>query len=517
MRAFPTPKRWLVPFSALLLAGSAAMVSADSPEPELSVQAATAEITNPQATLHTDEQGDLHLRVNQSLIQSSPEKLQSALLELIHNNHNYSQRPTEVDPDGNVRYLVQLGADEAGTELHIKQISVNDDVEDIASLLATNFGTLITLKAVDFLQSYATGTPLAFGSVAGDNILKDYIRNHARQAILISSLNNGEAVSRTTSAMLDAYTPDQDTGRTQWQDALPPLASAAVSAGVSYGLHDASTAWYQKSSFEDNLGVYHMSSTTNSLGLALRKVNEAAIGSYTELDQKTTRHIARAASIIETAAVLALANYTVGANPSANNGHDWGKSLFTNATSITLTYSVRDLISEVAEELTGSNTLSELVAATGMTAASSLIHVVGNPLQISSMNYTSTVGYLSAEAAGASVGFGLQKLINDSLAGQDPYKIRTARLGSAAVLSFVLKGAARQFAGHGWDAVANILSPMADGVIITNTFDGLTALKDTIVEPWLINPLLHKVASNRMENRPAIRLKAQTIRQPISA
>ena len=473
----------------------------------------STELTQSGATLRTDAQGHLRLRVNHTLLNNPPEKLYNSLLELLHNEKTYNARPERIDSDGQLHYLVRLNQDDADVELEIKPVPVSSPIEEIISMEAIHFTTLITLRAVDYLYSSHTGADLlSFGSVRNDSIVQDYIRNNARQAILLSTLGNGIAITNCSQSMI-GEPPD---GRTRWQDVLPALASAGTTAGVSYSLHDPTARWYDKSSWEDYVGLFHMSSTTNSLVLALRKANEAFINNVSDIDQRTTQHLGKAAAVIESIAALALASSAFDFHPRANGGYDWGKSLLSNSLSISVSYTVRDLVTELAEDISGSSTLGELVSASTMAAGSSLLHVVGNPLTETDMTYKSTTGFILSEAAGAGIGFAMQKQINRSLDGVAPYKLRAVRLGSAAILSFAMKGTARYFAGSGWPITANILSPMADGVIISNVLDVFGAVQEGLVEPWIIKPLLNWVNPTRPEKNPAIRLRAKVV-NPVSS
>ncbi|CAM3697095.1 hypothetical protein [Parendozoicomonas haliclonae] len=493
---------WIAPLSVLAaLAWQSPTLLADD----------SAEVTSKGVALSADANGDLRLRIDDSLLKNAPDDLHNALLEVIHNNETYRQKPGLVGSDGKAHYVVRLGREEAGTELELKPVSPETPATELASMLATSFGTLITLSVADTFYNAKSGNHFAVGSQPKDNLLTDFFRNHVRQSVLISSMANGDVITSAGQSLL----PKNTTGRTNWDETLPYLGSAAATGALSFGLHSNKTAWFNKPSLDDNIGLYHASATTTALATALRKINESALNDLSDLDERTVSHAARAATVIESAAVMAIANAAFGSGPAAGNGKSWINSVIPNSMAITLTYTVRDLASELSADILGDSIMGDFAAAGAMTAGAGLMHLwanyTGHPLDVTAMNYQSTVGFLAGEAAGVSIGFGLQNLINEKMEGQSQDKVRMARLGSAAALSFAMKVAASQV---GFGPVAKILNPMADGVIITNTLDAMLTVKDLVVEPWIVKPLMQWSGMEK-DQTPSMRLESSSIRRPL--
>ena len=501
-------KHWLAPLSVFLL-GSPAMAMAMASEGKIP----TINSARQGVSLTADDLGDLHLSISHKAMTGAPTELKDALLDLIHNDQSHRSKPIHVDPEGKAHFLVQLGKDEAGTEIHLKPLSTKTPVAEIVSLAATGLTTLLSLKVADIGYSRLSKSDhLPFGFQPQEPFFKDHLRNYGRQSILLSTFAGAEAINGAVGGAIGQGTDE----RTTWKDAVPQLTSSIITGLPAWTLHDSTKPWYDLDTWTNHVGMYHTSATTNNFNQSLIKLNEAALNDLTSLNQTTVTRISQAAAVVEgSVALLALDSLNI-AGPGAANGTSWFKSALSNSMAITLTYNFRNLMANLSKDVIGDDSIGEFLAAAPMAAGAAALQLWGArggvPMAIQDMNYSSTVAFLSAEAAGASLGFGLQKLVNQLAGDENSTSTRTARIGSTTLAGLVLKGiASRPELG----LAQNVLSPMGDGIIIANTLDIMMLAKDTIIEPWVVTPLLKMAGVIKETETPAIRLKTDAVRRPL--
>jgi hypothetical protein len=520
MRLLSKSRHWLAPLSAILLSSPAAVMASDN-QP-------TVHNSHKAVTMSAGSEGDIRLRISHKAMSDSPDNLKDALLEVIHNKQTYRTSPVQVDQEGKAHYLVKLGLDEAGTEIQLKPVSATTPLAEFISLMATGVTTLLTLKVADTGYSYLTQADhLPYRSMATDNYAGDIIRNYARQSIMLSTFVGGDAVAGLTASALGAAPPPPLTtgsssapsSRTTWKDAIPDITSGLVMGLPSWFLHSNSSgnAWPDNSKLGAFVGMYSASSTTNTLSRALRKLHEAGLHDLTDLDQTRVQRLSQAFTVVESSVVLAALNGLNWAKPGLAGGTSWWGSVLSNSAAITLTYNVRDLTAGLSTDWLGHKAVGELLAAVPMAAFASVMQIWGNhrlgqPLQVGDMSYHSTLAFMSGEAAGASLGFGLQKVINHLYDGDvNAPSTRAARLASAAISVVALKGAARI---PQLGVLGNVVSTMGDGVLIANALDAMMVMKEAFIEPWVVTPLLKKTGLAQKET-PAIRLNSVAVRRPL--
>ncbi len=499
---------WLAPLtvSVFLLGNPAAVLAEEAKEATFTQRKAI--------NLSADNQGDIHLRVSNKMLASEPGQLQNAMLEVIMADESHRSMPLQIDDSGNVHYLIHLGRDEAGTDIHLQPVSASTPLTQATSLLATGVGTLLTLKAVDMGYSYATNSK--FMPLAGrknDTFVKAMTKNYVRQGVLLSAFGNGQAISAYTRQALGI----EEGGRTQWQDVIPELTSTVLTGAASWALHK-NTAWHKANNLQSQVSLYHASSATNTFAGVFNKLNGATLNDLTDWDDKSIDTVSRIGSIIESGLILTLLD-RFGANPATNGGKSWLKSYFTNSMAITAVYGVRELAVGATKNLTGNEHLSEFLTSAGMITSAGILQIAsGGKLNMNDMTYRATIASMSAEAAGVSLAFGLQNLINSSLGEhEDSPKARAVRVGTLLLAGAVVHGVAGKIgAGTGTLATSlkKMLGPVGDGIIIANTMDILIMAKDQIVEPWIIKPLLRTTCNYKPES-PAMRLRANATRRPL--
>ena len=463
MNVFSTTRHWFTPLSLLFLSGLIApFVTANPPETEPSPEV---------IEFNRDDQGGLHLHVNDTLAQNSSENLDQTLIRKLYNDQeSQPQKPIVADSNGNIHYLAKVDKDSTGHQLHLIPIHANTPLSEISSRLATSFTTLIILNVADRLYRYYNGgAPLSFAPNSDHGVIHSFALDYANMASLASAFTHSDALTLAGQTVLSK---SDSAERTTWKDVLPPMASAMATGGFYWGTQTQTDALH----LGKLINNYHLGATTAALATSLRKLNEATVNSLTDLNPNHVKHIGRFAALTESTALLALISKTLDIDPTVNDPtKEWFKSALPCSVTTTMIFSLRDLVSEFTGDLIGNPTFGEFLTASGFTAAAYLL-----------APYKKNISSTAAETAGLSIGFGVQKLVNSMMQNENANSTRAARLTSAAALSFAMKTAALYVGPMG----ANLLNPMATGVIIANTFDVLAVVKDVVFQPWVINPLL---------------------------
>ncbi|WP_281648695.1 hypothetical protein [Parendozoicomonas sp. Alg238-R29] len=512
----------LTPLSALLLASPAiSMAEQNTPDPTPVIRSEAAQITHKGAKLSADDDGRLHLRISHELMISKPDQLKDALLEVILNSQTHRSTPTEVDGDGKIHYLVELGKNESGTELFLKPVSLESPVTKAISDIATGTLFLLSMKAVDKANKYKNGgDSFQFGSVDEDFLYQSFPRNYLRQGMLLSAFGTGEAISTLGSAALGRTKGEQ---RTNLADALPDFASTGLMALASRGAYTGNVDIISASEWRDIISLYSMSSTTNTLSTTLQKTIASIGHDLTDWSDQTIDRSAQASQIVLSSTILAILSKYSDYKPGSNDSKSWGKNFLTSSMAITVTYNVRELASDFVTDMTGSKTWGEFLTAGVMAAGAGIVQARNKGrLKFNNMTYKETSTFMAAEAAGASLGFGLQRAVNALVGDESSSKARAARIGTAFVAAVALKGATELATlyipgGRTWKKTfTKVLGPMGDGVIIANMFDIMNLTSETVVEPWFVKPIAQSLGlATPNKQLPALRLRANVIRRPL--
>ena len=520
-------RHWLLPLPFFLL-GLSAATSADT-YTNATVSAADAAIpqdirATSNVTLQADEDGDLYLRVGSEHLSAQSGKLQDALLEVLLNGESITTRPLQVDDEGKVHYLVRLGQDESGAEIRLTPVSEKTPLSSVLSNVATSSAALLSLGVADLISynSWVNKGHIGFGTLDDDSFTKALTRNYLKQGILISSFGYGDAI---TDGVKAALPESNDDGRTTWQDLLPDAISTVAMASASNGLRYVSDA--PRMDMTHTLipftGLFFTSSTTNSLANFLTKTHEVVLNDLTSMDQTKVKYAAKIAPILESAVFLALAKYTGQASLDRGNGSSWARGVLPASLATTATYSLRGLVSDAITEYTdGNRTVGDLAAGSIMAgsaiAGHGLMHVLNNCF-LDTHSYGDLLYKMSAESAGLSLGFGIQGALKSLLGSSDPNHLptRLASTGSVALAGILLQVAA--FHTGNYPATQALLRSAGDGALIANTIDMVTLARDTIVEPWIIKPLLAKAGMGQKSDGPALSLRATAVpkRQPLQS
>ena len=511
----------LAPLSAFLL-GSPALTMA---EPVVKQSAPeSVQVTSKGARLTADSEGQLHLHVDHSLLTSKPDDLKKALLEVVLNNHSHLTPAAEVDANGKIHYLVKLGKDEAGTDIRLKPVSLDSPITKAISDIATGAVYLISMKVTDCGTRYRSENDVsrgfAFGQQKFDSMPKDISRNYLRQGILLSSFSTGEAISSIGSHLMGRK-PGED--RPNLLDPIPDIASTAVMGVGAMLIHTDGLDWAKSSTWDQMVSLYATGSATNTFNRAIKRTAESVFHDVTDLDDTTSARAGQATQIVVSSVLLAALNrftdFTPAGNPDMERGSVWGQSYLSNSLAITVVYNARELTADLISDVTDNPTLSEFVTSGLMATGAGIMQAVSKAAwSMNNHTYRATTSLMAAEAAGASLGFGLQKAIN-GLMGDE--KSTAARIGSVMLAGIALKGASRLAATYlpGGKAVqngfVNVLSPMGDGVIISNMLDIMSLTSEALVEPWVVKPIANKLGLTNPEKMPALRLRATALRRPL--
>ena len=510
------PRHLLAPLSVLLL-GSPSLTWAEQAVEQDIPEA--VQVTKKGARLSADDEGQLHLRIDNSLLTGKSDELKKALLEVVLNKQSYKSSAHEVDEDGKVHFLVQLGQDEAGTDIQLKPVSMDSPAIKALSHITTGTAFLISMKAVDYGHKYFTTDKTSFrvGYSSDDPFYKDLPRNYLRQGMLLSTFGIGEAISTTGSQLL-GRTPED---RTNFLDVIPDVASTLAMGTASMLMNDPEVPFDEVKTWGDMVGVYAGASATNTFTRAIKRATESAFHDFAGLDDKTAARSAQATQIVIISSLLAGLNQFTEYHPGTKDAKVWSKNYMTNALAITATYKVQELATDLIADLTENQTLADFAAAGVMAAGAGAMQAYHKgALRFSDHSYKATTAFMAAEAAGMSLGLGLQKTVNALMGDEHSTQTRAARIGSSIVASMALKGATILASKYfpGGDAMkvgaANILSPMADGVIISNVLDIMSLTSDLLVEPWVVKPLASKLGLTNKEKAPTLRLRATVMRRP---
>ncbi|MTI13773.1 hypothetical protein [Sansalvadorimonas verongulae] len=517
----------LAPLSALLL-GNPAIALAETETVAEPSAPESVQVTSKGARLTADSEGQLHLRVDHSLLTSQPDDLKNALLEVVLNNHSHLAPAGEIDSDGKIHYLVRLGRDEAGTDIRLKPISLDSPVTRAISDITTGAIYLISMKVADYSIKYRSeeSSPRHFtlDSQAGESIHKEISRNHLRQGILLSVLNTGEAISTLGSHMLGRK-PGED--RPNLLDPIPDIASTAVMGMGSILMQTDGLDWLKTSTWDQMITLYATSSATNTFSRAIKRTTESVFHDLTGWGDTTSARAGQAAQILISSALLAglnrYTNFKPGGNPEGTTeGSVWGQNYLTNSLAITVVYNARELTADLVSDLTGSQTLADFTTSGLMATGAGIMQAISRAgWNMADHTYRATTAFVAAEAAGVSLGYGLKKAVNGLLGDEKSTTTRVARVGSSVLAAFALKGFSKLAANYipGGDAMRNgfinVVSPMGDGVIISNMFDIMSLTSEVLVEPWVVKPIANRIGLTNPEKTPVLRLRATALRRPL--
>ena len=183
---------------------------------------------------------------------------------------------------------------------------------------------------------------------------------------------------------------------------------------------------------------------------------------------------------------------------------------------ITAIYNFRDLVADLSADAVGGNrTLGEFAATGALLASTSIPYLAGDKLG----GYHGLMLGETAEAAGFSLSMAIGQAINLAIGGDSTApETRLARVATGLAVALAMHAATKQLPvgkelkGFTKDYLKPVLGSAATGTVIVNTFELLSLVKDEVVKPLIVAPLLGKKSSTAAPT-PSLRMRAQITRR----
>ena len=370
-----------------------------------------------------------------------------------------------------------------------------DAMTTATGLLTTGLISALSLKLADAVYGhFHGGESLHFGPDANDSRLRHVARQFMTRSLYLSVFQGIEGAQQAWRQILQAdsssVTPAVAeiaavTGRVTLSQALRDLSARAVVSDKK--------DWHATVNFAQDISSQGFlldilaSLNRGGLDLSLKAAEPAR-------QDERRQIVSQAAALLESSLLLSLVGHHLAMPPGAEDAHDSRSSSLRPAI-ISLFHHLKDLVATVVMRASGDTGASGQFLVAGILAASSLpLHYYygltpGRPQG----DYGPLFTVLTTESSGAKAGFGLTRLYNSAGSEKSPGILFDAAVRTGIAMGAALTLQAASFLTEkatGSTLLPPIIATVSNGLVAAGVVECLQGVREGLVEPWIVRPLL---------------------------